>query len=48
MPPDVSKTNDQIPSERLVHFVEFSIIHYGPDDVMHIVGLTGVIRHDLQ
>ena len=44
----MSKTNDKIPSERPVNFVELAIIHHRIYDLTHILGFIGVIRNHFQ
>ena len=44
----VGEPGDQVAGEACVDFVEGAVVHHRADHVQHVVGLVGVLGHDLQ
>ncbi len=48
MSAEVGEPDDQIAREARVHLVELTPVDHPSDDLMHVVGMIGVIRYELE
>ncbi len=45
-PSESAEADDEVGGVGPLHLEEVVVVQHGPDDVLHVVGLVGLLRHD--